>query len=220
MRVLIFGTVYAATEERAKLARQWVELHRHLNPECDFLLVDSASPFPIIGPVWSFPDNIGHLSHGGGDGWGRAFCHGLQTAIDGAYDYVVHIEGDSLFKLPVLPIVRQMGEQEIDAASTLVSGTKRVEIGWVETGLMFFRVGYLVKSEFIKRYNWRSRKRYPNTPEKVIFDLLKDNLRIMPWIVCRGDLGQITVDRVLDFDWVTHCSDPLAYDRFVRAATE
>jgi hypothetical protein len=58
--------------------------------------------------VYRFPDNIGHLARGGKDGWGRAFCKGLEMAIDGQYDYVVHIEGDSLFKRPVLPIIRQM----------------------------------------------------------------------------------------------------------------
>lgn len=212
MRVLIFGTCYAATEDAARLTGQWVELHQRLNPDCDFLLVDSASPLPIKGPVWSFDDNIGHLSKRGKDGWGRAFCHGLQVAIDGGYDYAVHIEGDSLFRLPVLPVIEQI---KADVASALVMGTKKVEVGWIETGLMFFRVGYLVESNFIRRYNWHGSKRYPNTPEKVIFDLVKDNLQLMPWIVCRGDQGQITVDSVMDFDWVTHCNDPQAYDRFV-----
>lgn len=227
-RTLIFGTVYADTKERARLTRQWAEQHRKLNPDCDFLLVDSKSPefwgddgSPAVGVEWpnvlvdSFPDNIGHLSRGGRDGWGRAFCKGLETAIERGYDYAVHIEGDSLFKLPVLPVVRQMQRDGIKVASVPVEGTKRKEIGWVETGLMFFDVNYVRESGFIAKYDWPNRTVRP-TPERVIFDILKPDLKMMPWRAERGDKSQITVENVGDLDWVTHChGQPEIYDRFV-----
>ena len=186
-RVLIFATTYVDDAEKAKLLRRWLKLTQHLNPDCDLLLVDSCSPLfdgtgfapDSNGPrraVHRFPDNIGHLSRGGRDGWGRAFCYGLQAAINGDYDYVVHIEGDSLFRLPVGPIVRQMEHAGTNAAAIPVAGTASIMPGWIETGLLFFRTKYLVESDFIGRYDWQNRTQWP-APESVIGKLLADDVR-------------------------------------------
>lgn len=256
-RILIFGTMYADTKERVELTKRWVDFHHKLNPDCDLLLVDSASPAlnPVedlgISPATDsrvftdnvgspsltldrFPDNIGHLSRngprgpssGGQDGWGRSFCEGLATAIEANYDYVVHIEGDSLFRLPVLPIVRQMVRDGIKAISVPVNGTKRNEVNWVETGLMLFNVDFVEQSEFIPKYGWNRNKGRSGTPEHWIFNQLGSNLKMMPWKALRGDKNQITAENVDELDWVTHCRipgsqalDDLAiYDRFITAA--
>lgn len=234
-RVLIFGTTYVDTPERLRLTHQWCELHRHLNPDCDLLLVDSASPLGPLVPerfegdveVFSFADNIGHLSRNGPkgpaskgrDGWGRAFVRGLDHALTGGYDFVVHIEGDSLFRKPVMPIVRDMQRTGAKVTSVPVEGTKRKEVGWVETGLMFMDCRYLEDADFINRYDWTKRTERP-TPEKVIFGLLGSDLAMMDplWQAQRGDKSQITVENVTELDWVTHCDDPAIYDRFVAEA--
>lgn len=226
-RVLIFGTTYVDTPERARLTQQWCDLHTHLNPGCDFLLVDSASPVKWPAhrdvEVYSFPDNIGHLSRNGPggpnskgrDGWGRAFCHGLDHAVLQGYDYAVHIEGDSLFRLPVMDIVRGMRRNGQKVLSVPVEGTKRKEIGWVETGLMFFDCEYLADTGFTPKYDWPNRTERP-TPEKVIFNMLGKDLAMMPWRAERGDKSQITVGNVGNLDWVTHCHDrPEIYDHYV-----
>ncbi|QKC83266.1 methyltransferase domain-containing protein [Mesorhizobium sp. NZP2077] len=228
-RILVFGTTYVDTPAKAKLAEQWQALHETLNPGAHLLLVDSASPewwFEDGSPkpddtmpgcqVYSFPDNIGHLARGGKDGWGRAFSKGLEMAIDGQYDYVVHIEGDSLFSKPVLPIIRKMMADGVKAASVPVEGTKRKETGWAETGLMFFSVDYLWQSKFIERYDWWNRSKSP-TPEKVIFDLIGEDLCMLPLKAERGDRGQLTAANAAGFDWITHCA-PEALDAFVEAA--
>ena len=239
-RVLIFGTAYMDTPQRAALTTLWRRLHGVLNPECDRLLVDSASPirdgFDDLSPrerVFDFGDNIGHLSRNGPngpasrgqDGWGRAFCHGLQTAIDDGYDYVAHIESDSLFRLPLAPIVRQMRRDGIKVASVPVEGTRRKEIGWVETGLIIFSVAWLRESGFLANYDWRDRRKlYPTTPEKVIFDIIGPDLTMMPWRAERGDKSHITADNVAALDWVTHCrssdglDDVSLYQRYAKAA--
>jgi hypothetical protein len=221
-RTLIFATTYVDTQERARLTKQWADVHKTLNPDCDFLIVDSASPLIDAdtiewngAPIHQMGDNIGHLSRGGRDGWGRAFCKGLEHAIEHGYDYAVHIEGDSLFRRSVMPIVQQMQRDGTKVASVPVEGTKRKEIGWVETGLMFFDVNYLKSTDFIAKYDWPNRKERP-TPEKVIFNILGRDLKMMPWKAERGDKSQITVDNVCDLDWVTHChGQPEIYDRFV-----
>jgi len=234
-RVLIFATTYVETANRLRLTHQWLDLHRHLNPHCDILIVDSNSP--VAGLVtdrhadvtlFSFPDNIGHLlrngpdgpSSKGRDGWGRAFCHGLNHAIAHGYDYVVHIEGDSLFRLPVLPIVHDMRSRDIKVASVPVVGTRINADGWVETGLMFFDVGYLKAIDFAARYDWPNRTQRP-TPEAVVFEMLGQALVMMPWRAERGNRRQITLANVTELDWVTHCDgQPEIYDRFVSAALE
>lgn len=245
-RVLIFGTTYVDTAERLALTQQWLDLHGTRNPDCDLLLVDSASPVRqlvedrhgrLVGVggvldghnvvmnfseaigvpirVHAFTDNIGHLSRGGRDGWGRAFCHGLKTALGEGYEYVAHIEGDSLLRLPVMPIIERMKRETIAVASVPVEGTKRKEIGWVETGLMFFNVKWLAETKFIERYDWANRKERP-TPERVIFDLIGADLTMLPLRAERADKSQVTVDNVGDLDWVTHCHGrPEIYDRFV-----
>lgn len=221
-RVLVFGTVFTDTPDKQRLAAQWQSLHRAVNGwSVDLLLVDSASPEPV--PLvedgvqeYAFPDNIGHLARGGRDGWGRAFCKGLEMAIDGQYDYVVHIEGDSLFSKPVLPIIRKMMAAGVKAASVPVEGTRRKETGWVETGLMFFSTDYLWQSKFIERYDWWNRKAKP-TPERVIFDLLGEDLAMLPLKAERGDKGQVTAANARGFDWITHCP-PEALDAFVEGA--
>jgi hypothetical protein len=209
MRILIFGTVYANTPEKAALAFKWGWLANRLNPDCDLMLVDSASPFPIEQPdvlVLQLGDNIGHLARGGRDGWGRAFCAGLQYAIDRGYDYVAHIEGDSLLRLPVAPICADMQARGLSIVSVPVLGTRVLEQHWAETGLMFCAVSWLRDAQFIAQYDWPNgaAKAYPRTPEWHVNRIAGAHLAMMPWRASRGDRGQISVDNVCDFDWITH----------------
>lgn len=221
MRILIFGTVYAPTPEQRVLAEQWSEVHRRLNPTCDLLLVDSAHSIKerLTGTfVYSFPDNIGHLARGGQDGWGRAFCWGLEYAISQGYDYVVHIEGDSLFRLPVEPICKQLQRDGIRAASVRVNGTRHAEVKWTETGLMFFEVNYLREKDLVNKYNWHNgaSKKYPRTPEFHLANIIGSALQVMPWRAIRDDKKMLTVGNVVGFDWITH-STLAIYDAFIKA---
>jgi SAM-dependent methyltransferase len=237
-RTLLFATTYVDCADRAKLTDHWISLHKRLNPECDLLIVDSASPWPRLidegkhgafAPhtpgarekqmLHVFPDNVGHLSRGGRDGWGRAFCYGLQAAVDGGYSYAVHVEGDSLLRLPVAPIVRRMAREGTRVASAPVVGMKRDYSNWVETGLMFFSTSYLVESSFVAHYDWSTRGGTP-TPEVVIRKMIGTDLKLMPWRAWRGDKNQITHQNVasLGLDWITHChTDSWAYDKFVES---
>jgi hypothetical protein len=223
-KVLVFGTTYVDSEDRVALTQHWNTLHSKLNPLCDLMLVDSASPSEVPTgsrtEVVQLGDNIGHLSRHGRDGWGRAFCRGLQEAIDRGYDYAVHIEGDSLLRLPVMPIIQHMKRAGVKVASVPVTGMRREFAEWVETGLMFFDVAYLKSSQFIQKYDWPNRQERP-TPEIVIRNLLGEDLTMMPWRAWRGDKNQITKDNIatLGLDWMTHChNDSWAYDRFVEGA--
>ncbi len=225
MKVLIFGTLYSDTQDKAELASLWRELHKDMNPHCDLMLVDSASPMiprNVCAPeLYQLGDNIGHLARKGQDGWGRAFCAGLQYAADHGYDYVVHIEGDSLFRLPVSRFCHFMCEQDFKAFVCGVNGTKFKEFAWVETGIMFLSVPYVRESNFIERYNWQdgAAKRYPNTPEAVIHRMLAEDsaLNVAPIKTMRDDKNLLTVDNVGDYDWISHTT-PSIYSTFVTGA--
>jgi len=225
LRVLIFGTVFAATEEQAELARLWGHMHSVLNQECDLLLVDSDSPHLIaddFAPVIQLGDNIGHLSRGGADGWGRAFCTVLNYAIDRRYDYVVHIEGDSLCSLDVARVCRTMSDHDLCAVGVPARGLQREEKGWIETGLMFMDVDYLEDNRIVQQYRWQdhSYKNYPQTPEFWLKQLFGSNLRMKNnWRTLRDDCGILTVDSVRNYDWITH-STPEIYAAFSEYALE
>ena len=239
--MLVFCTAYLDSKDRTKLTDHWLNLHMRLNPECDFLIVDSQSPqgWGVLGAhgswaphtmgmhekrmFYGFPDNVGHLSRGGRDGWGRAFCYGLDAAVAGGYDYVAHIEGDSLFRVPVGKIIGRMRTERLRCATTKVSGMRYDMPNWIETGLMFFDTAYLRSSGFTARYSWHKRRQAP-TPEVVIYhELTKDGALhtlddLKAW---RGDKQQINHANVvgLNLDWVTHChNDVWVYDRFIEAA--
>jgi hypothetical protein len=219
-RTLIVGTSYIDNPAREKLTcQQWTRLHVALSPTCDFLMVDT--PAEGYAPTWpdlprfkvfTFPDNVGHLSRNNGkDGWGRAFCYGLDYAVREGYDYVVHIEGDSLFRLPVMPIIEQMKREAIQVASVPVMGMRLGNnANWVETGLMFFSCDYLRRSKFTDRYDWQHRSKTP-TPEVIVFMMVRGQLKMMPWNAIRRDKMQFDNTNVLDLDldWVTHCDTTL-----------
>ena len=245
-RTLIFGTFYVDSPDRDKLTDLWIELHTKLNPDCDFLAVDSQSPVRKFESwhrwdgkrhqrmYYDFPDNIGHLSRKnvtqGRDGWGRAFCKGLKIAVELGYSHVAHIEGDSLLRLKVSEITDWMRREKVDVASTSVRGMRHAELErqWVETGLMFMSTDYVKRSKFIERYDWKNRRVAP-TPERWIRmsilekDLNQDQFRVMDWKALRADKNQITVDNIetLDLDWITHqhnSSQQGVYSKFVEMA--
>ena len=131
--VLIFGTSYVQGQHARYEITLWRDLVTKLNPDADFLVIDSASPDlpPLPGvEVQQLGDNIGHLSRGGRDGWGRAFVAGLTAA----YDWVVHIETDLLFARPVASIIKKLERYGVGAACPVA-----LPYAFIETGLMFLR---------------------------------------------------------------------------------
>jgi SAM-dependent methyltransferase len=225
-RTLIFGTSYIDSEERLRLLKWWLDTITCLNPDCDVMLVDSASPmlkdlewYKFEGKnkliMTSFPDNIGHLSRRNTlrkDGWGRAFSEGLRYAIEEGYEWVVHVESDSLFRRAVTPIIGELGQDGTKAASIPLLGALSIGRGCVETGLMFLNVAYLRESRLIERYCWQKRT---TTPEAAVFQILGRDLRMMPWKGMRNDRDQVNHGNLLEYDWITHCNkDKSLYDKF------
>lgn len=209
MKTLLFGTTYVDSPDRVRVLELWMKAAMR-NRGCDVMIVDSASPMfphvPLRIRFNSFRDNVGHLSRGGRDGWGRAFCHGLRTAINEGYDYVMHVEGDSLLRLDVDELVDEM-ELSSDCVATIPVSSMT---SWPETGLMLFSVDWLQSSHFIERYDWEKRTKHPE-PEVVVRDIVGKDIVHKAWRGMRDDFHELTVDNVLEknLDWLTHAALPV-----------
>lgn len=204
-RILIFGTIYAHDQKSSYLAKMNGNLIRRLNPGLDVMLVDSDSPIRVR---WGERDinlspNIGHLSGGGRDGFGRAFCAGLDYAVDNEYDYVAQIDADILFAHPVRPVVERMCN-----AGVMVAAPMDFTYQFIENGLMFYYVPWLRSTGFTAAYDWENSTQ-TEFPERKVERLCGDDLFILPYRGLRNDRGAVTplnMRRAFPFglDYITH----------------
>ena len=220
-RTLIFGTSYVSTDWMRSLVTLWAKVVCKLNPGCDVLLIDSYSPLDPSGYIESvklhrFEDNIGHLSRGGKDGWGRAFCYGLDYAVEHDYRRVCYIDADLIFNKPVAPIFARM-----EKARVKVSCPIDLTYQFLENGLMFFDGDWLRESEFSKKYDWPSSK-LTDLPERRCERLLGDDVWVLPLHGLRNDFSQLTFegfDEQMPFgcDFLTHCNDVRLYQKMLES---
>lgn len=236
MKAFIFGTVYLQDAARAELAQMWIELMQHLNPEFDLLFVDSftdplwrslvpslkdvpvhtikeGDPMPPLqkGVNWiTFPENLGHLSQHGVDGWGRAFSRGVQYAIDHNYDYVVNLECDLLFKPKVMDLLNVVKQHGIGTLSCVDP-----HYFFMENCICFMDVNFLKERGFVQNYDWKNRQQQP-LPEYVCEAILNPKLFYKRFIGCRDDFGQVKMEDVVKYDYITHAHDQNLYYAFMK----
>lgn len=175
MRTLIHFSSHIRTEAQRDLLFAQYQLVRHLNPEADILIVDSASPiFPATflpghwhwarlldddhiptisgkNTLLAFKDAIGHPYHDKlreRSGPCRAWMKGIECAIAGGYDRVVYYEYDLLCARPVADAFAQM-------TKPVGTGGRPFGETFDEVGLFYASVDYLWRSDFVRRYNWR-----------------------------------------------------------------
>jgi hypothetical protein len=216
-RVLLFGTSYCEGQPARHLFTQWLDLVTKLNLDADILVVDSASPdLPDTGRarVLQLGDNIGHLTKTGRDGWGRAFCAGLQAAVDGGYRWAVHIETDLLFSRPVAPTLDKMSRSGVRVAAAVAHPWQ-----WLESALVFADIGYVENTNLIERYDWEN-VTPTDFPEVRLERLTKREVFALPFRGYRNDLGAVTVQNMRKFfptgiDWITH-ADAAVCREFLR----
>ena len=202
--ILLFGTTWVDTLEKRAVQNMWFDMAKR-NHKCEALIVDCNSPMLPLVPshvmYYTHEDNIGHLSRGGRDGWGRAFCHGLDHAVRHGYRWAVHVECDSICKLDIVQEAERLDLAEHPVATIPLSSWA----GHIETGLMFFSVEWLRDKRFTERYDWMRRVRYPE-PEKVVKYLCDEDLHLQGWRGMRDDFHELTEDNVRErrLDWLTH----------------
>ena len=212
MKTLIVGTSYVQGAVGLTTFRMWADMTARLNPAIDLLVVDSASPTFLGGdPAYNLvrlENNIGHLSRGGRDGWGRAFTAGLLNAIESGYDWVVHIECDLLFARPVAEVIDKMCRSGVRAAAPMA-----MPYQFIETALSFWNVAYLKEIDLIRRYDWENPPAKGLLPEQRIGDICAGELFALPLRGFRNDM-RMNADQMqrsfpTGIDWITHCELPV-----------
>lgn len=236
MKTLILGTCYidpvaGAQRYDGRMVRLWTQLAQHLNPDCDVLLIDSASPVDVFdavgdhGPrteIMRLDDNVGHINTTGRDGWGRSFSIGVRKAIALGYESLAYIDADIIFTRPVGPIFEKMARVGVKVACPWDT-----TYGILENGLMFFSVPYLKESRLVERYDWDNRRRSDNPadiPEVVFEKLLEADLFTLPLRGLRDDHNRLTVNNIEHVfpyggpDYLTHVRDFNVYLKALKMA--
>lgn len=217
MKTLVFGTSYVEGQPARYLFTQWLSLVTTLNPAADILVVDSASPDLPDTPgaqVLQLGDNIGHHTRTGRDGWGRAFCAGLQAAMDGGYDWVVHIETDLLFSQPVAPTLDKMARSGVKIAAPMAYPHQ-----FMETALLFASVPYVREHGVIGLYDWET-VGPAEWPENRLLAAVEGEFFALPFRGLRNDLRHVTPRNLRTvfsggLDWITH-AEPAVCREFLR----
>jgi hypothetical protein len=223
MRTLIACQSHLRTDDECRLLRVWDHMRRQLD-QTDLLIIDNASPLPLILDSWwnlqpiddddhvpdmmepamvaKFKDALGHPFHDGvlqRSGSDRAFIKMLEIAIASGYDKFAYIEMDLLFALPVQGIFDRMTKP--CACGPLVNHGK-----FPETGLLFLDVEYIWKTGFIDKYNWKGS--VVPEGEKRMWNILGDNLEMLPLrghrdagLTKPGELAALWPDGI---DFLTH----------------
>jgi hypothetical protein len=217
---LIVGTSYIGDEPHRELAKLWLRVARHLNPDADIMLIDSGSPFDprefLSGiEIFRFDDNIGAISQGQRDGSGRAFSKALEIAIERGYDYVMPWEADVIFCLPAEPIIEKMYRTGVKVCAAFATPYQ-----FVEWGFSFWSTEYVQKSRYIERYDWPNSPKWP-IPEFRNQYLTQDELFILPIHGYRNSMNNMNIANLTNlFPYVppcflTHCIDHNLYYRML-----
>lgn len=217
-RILIFGTSYVASAAAAFTYRLWAHVLRERNPGAYILAVDTRAEFGstrIDGvDVLQLPDNIGHLSKNGRDGWGRAWTRGIDFGLsDDEFEWIAHVEADLLCAVPIADIVAKMERANVKIAMPVAS-----PYGFPETALMIARTDYLRESRLVERYDWATSDP-AKLPEKRIAELTAPDLFLLPMQGARID-RPITLAGLYEafpdgMDWITH-AQPALLRAFLR----
>lgn len=244
IKPLIVGTSYIGDDGAqcygSRIVELWARLAIGLNFDVPVILIDSNSqidPLSFLSKydftsdidylknridnrvVFSFDENVGHLNTTGRDGFGRAFCKGVEIASKYNFTHVAYMDSDIIFSQSVIPIIEKMVRSGVKICCPLDT-----TYFFIENGLMFYDVKYMIESKFVERYDWENRKRDMNPmaiPEVVFEDLIKDELFLLPLRGMRDDFDRLTVNNISSafpygIDYLTHVKDFRVYERFLE----
>ncbi len=177
------------------MLQSWLRVARQQN--ADIRLIDTTSRFnPVLSgidvkyeEVIGVGGNVGHGSRiGDQDGWGRAFCKGVELAITGGYDYAVHVESDMACRVDCRDVIALMEKGENPFAAPYCSQVQNIE-----TGLLYMSVKRLKELDFVNRYNWPKirpemsiAERIALQPEKVIGGIFGEEWLKLHWDTRNG----------------------------------
>ncbi len=229
MKVLLFCTCWLPDLDRVFMLQSWLRVARQ--QKADIQIIDTIGNFqPVVagahpGECIFVGTQIGHGSRDGDqDGWGRAFCKGIELAIEGNYDYAVHCEADMACRVDLMDVIALMEKEKKPIAAPWCS-----QVNAIETGLMFMSVPWLKENRFIERYDWPKIRpemnvgdRIARQPERVIGKIAGDDYLRLNWYGGRIEHdyhGESILMRSLNnrenVKYFTHVR-PWAYDLYTR----
>jgi len=236
VKTLVFGGCYVDTEHKREVVTLWARLARNRAPNMSIALFDSASPFDPLQfiprsldiDIYSFPENAGHLSHGGGDGAGRALCAGLEHAIEWEFDYAVHWGTDLVFAKPIDEVIGRVSKAEVEVACLGLS-----QYQFYVWEFAVFAVPWLKRTNFIQKYDWRSvRGPYPHFPRPSLYkkmipewrlqEIAGDDLWMLPYSGHRNIGDTVTFANMEEAFpyyppvWLHMANDMRTYRRFLE----
>lgn len=190
MKVLYFCTCWLPDLDRVFMLQSWLRVARQQG--ADIRIIDTISAYhPLMmqlgllhSEVIGVGGNVGHGSREGDkDGWGRAFCKGVELAIECGYDYAVHVESDMACRVDCRDVIALMQKEGKPFAAPYCS-----QVDNIETGLMYMDVKRLKELDFINRYNWPKirpemsiTERIALQPERVIGGIFGDEWLLLKW---------------------------------------
>jgi hypothetical protein len=211
-QTLIVGTSWVHGAAALEIFGIWRSLVGRLNPDADILVVDAGSPVAVIGDprmdVIRLDTNVGHLSRGGRDGWGRAFSVGVQNAIDEKYDWLACLDCDLLLARPVAEIIDKMARSGVKCAAPMA-----IPYQFTETACSLWNVQYLKDIDLIGKYDWEHPPANGLLPEQRIDQICAGEMFALPLRGFRNDM-RITAEQLprmfpQGIDWIHHAELPV-----------
>ncbi len=242
MKILYFCTCWLPDLDRVFMLQSWLRVAAQQSAHLTIINTDAGDfgcdimnvrygGMPSGVRVCELGNNIGHGSRiGDQDGWGRAFCKGIELAITGGYDYAVHVESDMACRVDCRDVIALMRASGKPFAAPYCSQVQNIE-----TGLIYMDVNRLQEMEFVNRYNWPKirpemsiAERIALQPEKVIGEIFGEEWLRLPlhWSQFgriefdkteESDLADVLVWNPNDAKYFTHVR-PWAYDLYTRDA--
>ncbi len=238
MKILYFCTCWLPDLDRVFMLQSWLRVAAQQSAHLTIINTDAGDfgcdvmnvrygGMPSGVRVCELGNNIGHGSRiGDQDGWGRAFCKGIELAITGGYDYAVHVESDMACRVDCRDVIDLMRRSGKPFAAPYCSQVQNIE-----TGLMYMDVNRLQEMEFVNRYNWPKirpemsiAERIVLQPEKVIGGIFGDEWLRLNWLggrfEYRTDIEQLWFQDIglsRRIQYFTHVR-PWAYDLYTRNA--
>ena len=234
MRTLIFSPLYLANPPQADVLQTWLEWQQLRNPDCDILLIDnnSAPNFLALVPALqdvqrimieeeaalpplqkginlvSFPDYIGTLPTTGRDGWGRAMCVAVKTAIDQDFDCLASVAYDVLSPMGIVETTGLLKQFNIGCIAPL----RNVPFV-METGFCLITTAHLKQQQFLEKYKWR------NWPMTYRTELICEQI-LQPfyknWFVVTDELSTVVPEQLRSVQTIARAHNMKLYQAFMR----
>lgn len=195
MSLLCYQQVHLRSEDQGRLFAVSHALLRRLNPEADFLVLDSASPLDprrfVTGcDYYHFKDSLGHFSPSYAaerdnprDGPGRAHAYAWRMAYGLGYKRTFYCEADCLFSKSAA-----WGFQQMTKCIGCQPGVPQYGYGFDFHVVWIADIPWFVNDlGFPAKYAWETRTAADPAGEALYIDIAGPQMQALPVRGIRGE---------------------------------